>query len=126
MNEIIKLLNQIKNHPNANFNVAACHHNDPTIEILAQQVLDLLCNISHNEVVSNIPKPIKVWVFDQAPKNLQNISTNGGDEDWVVLVPASFAKETTWISWIEGTDSCNEPKKYDLENGDIVYIGSHA
>lgn len=30
---------------------------------------------------------IKVWQFSEAPTFLKNMSTNGGDEDWVIAVP---------------------------------------
>jgi hypothetical protein len=31
--------------------------------------------------------PIKIWPFHLAYKELQDLSTNGGDEDWVAVIP---------------------------------------
>lgn len=49
-------------------------------------------------------KPILVWPFDEAPKEYQNLSTNGGDEDWLAFVPEHLKEE--WINW---------EKLYELE-----------
>jgi hypothetical protein len=69
--------------------------------------------------------PILVWEFDKAPVGLQELSTNGGDEDWLVYVPAEV--EFNWVPrWVESMDSCNMPDEFVLPNGAKVYIGSHA
>lgn len=33
---------------------------------------------------------MRIWVFSDAPQRLQDLSTNGGDEDWLVYIPAAF------------------------------------
>jgi hypothetical protein len=72
-------------------------------------------------------EPIKVWVFEDAPAELQALSNHGGDEDWLVLVPKDSAdKIDEWTGWIMRLDTCDEPSKHVLENGDVVYIGAHA
>lgn len=48
MDEVIEILNKIKNHPNAKFNVAACRDNDPTIGILIQETLELLAGMGYD------------------------------------------------------------------------------
>lgn len=66
-----------------------------------------------------------VWRFEQAPECLRALSTNGGDEDWLVYVAAGLKPQ--WVhSWIEATDACHDPVRYDLPNGAVVFIGSHA
>lgn len=68
--------------------------------------------------------PIKVWRFSEAPPCLQALSTNGGDEDWLALVPNSLANE--YIPWLEGQSfGCYCVLRYPVV-GAIVYIGCHA
>lgn len=74
------------------------------------------------------PKPtdaITVWHFYDAPVEYQRLSTNGGDEDWLAFVPATFAGH--YVGWLESTgfDSCCEPQRFPVEGG-VVWIGSHA
>lgn len=70
-------------------------------------------------------KAILVWRFDEAPQELQEMSNNGGDEDWVALVPPHLAGE--YIGWIEkgGPFGCFCVDEYDW-NGHKVYIGAHG
>jgi hypothetical protein len=71
-------------------------------------------------------EPILVWEFYSAPEEYSSLSTNGGDEDWVAVVPASMSDE--YIGWLEsGTQfgvCCVD--KYPLPDGRVVYIGSHS
>ncbi len=69
---------------------------------------------------------IKVWKFDEAPKKYQALSTNGGDEDWIALVPKSMSEE--WIGWLEkGTSfGCPASEEHKLKNGDVIRIGCHS
>ncbi len=72
-------------------------------------------------------EPIKVWRFEDAPPTLQALSINGGDEDWLAVIPPHLKDE--YISWLECSglfDSMDDPQIYKLETGEIVYIGSHA
>lgn len=34
--------------------------------------------------------PIQIWPFDEAPPELQALSQNGGDEDWLATLPLSM------------------------------------
>jgi len=43
---------------------------------------------------------IKVWPFSEAPDTYRLMSTNGGDEDWVALVPLEW-KDRYYIGWLE-------------------------
>jgi hypothetical protein len=70
------------------------------------------------------PEPIRVWAFKEAPKQFKDLSTNGGDEDWVALVPPGYG----YVGWLEdGTQfGCCDVSSYDQPDGYKVYIGSHA
>lgn len=70
--------------------------------------------------------PIFVWPFDEAPESLKLLSTNGGDENWLALVPKCYTK--LWIPWLDDGGSFGVYKVYrhELENGSIVFIGAHS
>lgn len=42
------------------------------------------------------PNRIYVWRFEEAPEEYRRLSDNGGDEDWLVLVPSHVANDN-WI-----------------------------
>lgn len=70
---------------------------------------------------------IHVWRFTDAPQVLQEMSDNGGDEDWVALVPKEMADaDGGYIGWLEsssfGCCCINEHEWGDYR----VYIGCHA
>ena len=70
---------------------------------------------------------IRVWRCGDAPERLRALSTNGGDEDWLVYVPPRVFATFQWTPhWIDAMDSCQEPQEIALENGGRVYIASHA
>lgn len=67
---------------------------------------------------------ILIWRFDDAPGELQALSGNGGDEDWIALIPAGMKDE--WIPWLDSDSfGCCDRSRYDYD-GRIVVIGSHA
>ena len=64
-----------------------------------------------------------VWRFENAPEFLQNLSENGGDENWVVLI-----KTELWESYygnIHWVDVMGEPQIFEIGEWMIV-IGSHG
>jgi len=70
---------------------------------------------------------IKVWRFQDAPEELKNMSKNGGDEDWVALVPQKFEDE--YIPWIESNSfgrCCVNEYVYLVYPGYRVFIGCHS
>ena len=72
---------------------------------------------------------IRVWAFDRAPVELQMLSTNGGDEDYVFYIPPGAMRDGDdgdAFYWIENLDSMHEPQKIDLPYGAQVRIVSHG
>ena len=64
------------------------------------------------ELDRKTPSPAaSVWKFYDAPKQFRALSTNGGDEDWLVELPPGWEENGTPY-WIEAMDSCREPKSY--------------
>ena len=72
-------------------------------------------------------EPVTVWAFADAPHDLQELSTNGGDEDWLALVPADFVRQHGVPLWLEtppfGRCCVDE---YPQPDGSMVLIGCHA
>ncbi len=68
---------------------------------------------------------IKVWKFNEAPLSFQELSDNGGDEDWLALVPASMVDD--YARWLEcPAFGCCCVDRHVLPNGNVVVIGAHA
>lgn len=68
---------------------------------------------------------IAVWRFNNAPQTYQKLSTHGGDEDWLALVPVEMKGE--YIPWLEwGAFGVCSISEHPLDNGSVVYIGAHA
>lgn len=70
--------------------------------------------------------PIQVWEFEDAPEEFRALSQNGGDEDWIALIPAHLSER--WIGWLEQGSSfgCCDVHEFNLPDGKGVRIGSHA
>jgi hypothetical protein len=69
-------------------------------------------------------RSIQVWRFYDAPKELQELSEHGGDEDWLALIPKEY--ENDYIRWLEEGSFDNDVTEHTLSNGDRVRIGAHA
>lgn len=68
---------------------------------------------------------IHIWPFDEAPEEYRALSTAGGDEDWVALVPGHLADTIPWLE--EGTPfGCCSVNRFGLKTGDVIFIGAHA
>ena len=71
---------------------------------------------------------IKVYPFNDAPRDLQELADQGGDEDWIVIIPQCLASDVCRYGtphWIDAMDSNHEPVRVDMANGDIMYVGCH-
>ena len=71
-------------------------------------------------------KPIRMWRFDDAPKKYQDMSRNGGDEDWIAIIPPNYVNE--YLGFLdEGTSfGCCGVDEFILVDGSKLLIGSHA
>ena len=68
-------------------------------------------------------KSIITWKFYDAPGELRALSTNGGDEDWLTILPDD--DEPSWMGY-GGAYGCCCVNTYDLGDGRFVKIGCHA
>lgn len=71
-------------------------------------------------------KPILIWTFEDAPKTYQDMSKNGGDEDYIALIPPNYKHE--YLGFLESGTAfgCSGVEELKLENGYTLLIGSHA
>lgn len=74
------------------------------------------------------PHHVRVWPWGTAPKELRDLSTNGGDEDWVALIPPTLRHD--YFPWMEeGTyfgPCCVDEYEHPELPGFKVRIGSHS
>lgn len=72
--------------------------------------------------------PIQIWKFEDSPKELKALSTNGGDEDWLAIVPDHLATEQ--IYWLEEGSSFGPYKVEEFNHPSLrdykIRIGSHS
>ena len=74
-------------------------------------------------------KAITIWQFDDAPAVLRALSTNGGDEDWLAIVPKSlltYGLPSFMESSAFGGDDGVKQYEYPGLPNDIIVISSHA
>lgn len=92
-----------------------------------KQVSQIIKQSQNKKDVGDYPF-IKVYEFDNAPSKLRDLSTNGGDEDWIAVVPKSMLDNNDgYIGWIESYSfGCCCVDRYELDSGDTVFIGCHA
>ena len=64
-----------------------------------------------------------VWQFKDAPNELQQISTHGGDEDYLALIPSKIENE--WFHCFETDGFGNFINSYQTNLGKIK-IGAHS
>jgi hypothetical protein len=77
---------------------------------------------------TSAPNHIRVWAFEDAPEELRSLSTSGGDEDWLALLPPKHAGQH--IGWLDSGHSfgCCDVQSYQHPElpGYEIRIGSHA
>jgi hypothetical protein len=75
----------------------------------------------------NLEHAIIVWAFDDAPEKYRSLSTHGGDEDWVALLPPSIrSAEDVWWMHAGGAFAIFDYSEHPLPDGRTVVIGAHA
>lgn len=76
--------------------------------------------------------PIMLWRFEEAPDELQKLSTNGGDEDWLAEIPPAYFKDCDYFGPLPVYGLYNtghedpEEVPHPFKEGWKVRIGSHA
>ena len=77
-------------------------------------------------MISNGDKHIQVWAWPDAPPILKKLSDNGGDEDWLAIVPPHLATKN--IQWLGSSFGCFcvDEYKHPWLKGYVVRIGCHA
>lgn len=90
-----------------------CEHFDP----------DSVIHVADGTGYQSEDGSIRVWEFCDAPKQLRDLTINGGDEDYLAFVPQG---EDVPL-WISGNTSfgCCSIHYFAIEGG-VVAIGSHA
>lgn len=70
---------------------------------------------------------IRIWRFEEAPMELQQYSDHGGDEDWIIVVPAGVAVDHG-IDWITAgsTPFGRYTQHYTLHDGSVIAIAAHS
>ena len=71
----------------------------------------------------NQEKVIIIWEFDNAPIEYQQLSENGGDEDWIALV-IGYGNETP-LAVEKISSGLFSVDRYSVDEG-TIYIGAHA
>ncbi len=68
-------------------------------------------------------KTISVWDFHDAPEEFRRMSTHGGDEDGVALIPAAVTEP----HWLERLWSAyGDEDRVLLPDGSMVIIWAHS
>lgn len=72
---------------------------------------------------------IKIWRWRDAPQAYRDLSEHGGDEDYVMLVPADYG----WDHLVDllgdrhgSAIGCCSVHRHELPCGSTLYIGAHA
>lgn len=88
-----------------------------------KQTEHLMAVITTTQIVE-APDPIRVWEFHEAPELFRSLSNNGGDEDWLALLPPGCDVPM----WMEDGSrfGCCDVQEHKLSNGATIVIGSHA
>jgi hypothetical protein len=68
---------------------------------------------------------ILVWSWFDAPEEFRALSTLGGDEDYVALVPEGYRQYAGWLDE-GGPFGCCSVERHELGDGAVVYIGAHS
>lgn len=69
---------------------------------------------------------VKIWEFHNAPRYLQDLSMNGGDEDFVILFPNKRLSENLGFERMVDSMTVSGCDWYLLDSGEYVAILSHS
>ena len=79
-------------------------------------------------------KCFRIWAWRDAPAEYRALSTHGGDEDWVLHIPAALIGEDGPVGMWHVTSGDEDSyvhgyghvDRHELPNGDRVVIFAHA
>lgn len=73
-------------------------------------------------------KSITLWAFHDAPAVLRQLSTNGGDEDFLAIVPKELMKNNHNVEYLFKNRLGNiiDHYEYPLLPDDVIVVASHA
>jgi hypothetical protein len=73
---------------------------------------------------NNLPEHIKIFAFYDAPEELRMLSQNGGDEDWIAIIPPRWQVP----AFLEegGSFGCCTVQEAQHWSGCTILIGCHA
>lgn len=77
-------------------------------------------------LVANDPGLIRIWGFHDAPEPFCSFMNQGGDEDWLALVPPSHSE--SYLSWLDEGSTfvvCNREEKL-LPSGCRLIVSTHS
>ena len=77
--------------------------------------------------------PVTLWAFEEAPEEYRKLSPHGGDEDWIIFVPQTWAPILSisedhlpdCLPFDRGRFGCCSVSRRDVTGG-FVFIGAHA
>jgi hypothetical protein len=100
--------------------VAECGVNE---DVTLETIVKLMAEYNKQEY-SNY---IKIYAFNEAPKEYQDLSENGGDEDWIAIISNAFYEERNgYISFLEEGTGFGVCKVQKIKQGaNIILIGCH-
>lgn len=71
-------------------------------------------------------KHIIIYEFDDAPEELQALSEQGGDEDWIIIIPNDILnKHHGYITMFETGFIDNQEATHESFPDCTIYISSH-
>lgn len=68
-------------------------------------------------------RAILIWDFDDSPAELRALSRQGGDEDYLALLPPGMRAPPYWLESLLNCDHVQEARTSD---GALVIIGAHS
>ena len=79
----------------------------------------LSCRIMATGIAQSCSYAVFRW--DKAPQELQDLCSQGGDEDWLVIT--NRVKDMLPV-WVEHMDAGTAPVTYNLKNC-LIWVGFH-
>lgn len=76
--------------------------------------------------MSELARHIKIWRFHEAPVELKELSSHGGDEDWLVMIPPDWGDEPpAFLEQSRSFGPC-DVSEHQHWSGATILIAAHA